>query len=131
VPELPASTRLPVGGDSRVEAGRSRNQDACNRIWQEGADAISSCLNERAHIKYGDTTMFSLQTHGRSADAIRDRYQAFFDNAFMPQIRHEQMPAANERVAYAAEFAAYQLGQINDKLGRLVDLMEPGAVRRG
>jgi len=66
-----------------------------------------------------------------SAEAIRDRYQAFFANAFMPAIRQEQMPGAEERAAYAAEFAAYQLGQINEKLGRLVELMEPGAARRG
>jgi hypothetical protein len=58
------------------------------------------------------------------ADAIRDRYRTFFDSAFMPNIRHEQMAGADERVAYAAEFAAHQLGQIDDKLGRLIEIME-------
>lgn len=71
--------------------------------------------------------MSSILAHDRSADAIRDRYRVFFDNAFMPNIRHEQMPGADERVAYAAEFAAYQLGQIDQKLGRLIELMEPSA----
>ena len=66
-----------------------------------------------------------------SAEAIRDRYQAFFANAFMPAIRQEQMPGAEERAAYAAEFAAYQLGQINEKFGRLVELMESNAARQG
>ena len=34
------------------------------------------------------------------------------------------MPGADERVAYATEFAAYHLGQIDEKLGRLVEVME-------
>jgi hypothetical protein len=66
--------------------------------------------------------MSLTQAHGR--DAIRDRYQAFFDKSFMPNIRHEQMPGADERVAYAAEFAAYRLGQIDEKLGCLIEIME-------
>ena len=69
--------------------------------------------------------------YATSTVEIRDRYQAFFANAFMPNIRHEQMPSADERVAYAAEFAAYQLGQINEKIGRLVELMESNAARQG
>ena len=75
--------------------------------------------------------MSSLNTQQSSPDSIRDRYRAFFDNAFMPNIRHEQMPGADERVAYAAEFAAYQLGQIDEKLGRLIALMESSAVKPG
>ena len=51
--------------------------------------------------------MSQARAHDATADAIRDRYRRFFDNAFMPNIRHEQMPGADERVAYAAEFAAY------------------------
>jgi hypothetical protein len=65
-----------------------------------------------------------------NADAVRDRYRAFFDNAFMPNIRPEQMPGADDRIAYAAEFAAHQLGQINQKLGQLIEIiMAPRAVR--
>ncbi len=73
--------------------------------------------------------MSSAPKHDKSADSIRDRYRSFFDNAFMPNIRHEQMPGADERIAYAAEFAAYQLGQIDGKLGRLIELMEPSAAQ--
>jgi hypothetical protein len=36
------------------------------------------------------------------------------------------MPGADERIAYAAEFAAFRLGQIDDKLGRLIEIMERG-----
>ena len=57
-------------------------------------------------------------------DAIRSRYDAFFGGDFMPLIRHEQTQGAEERMAYAAEFAAFQLGQIDKKLGRLIELME-------
>jgi hypothetical protein len=57
-------------------------------------------------------------------DAIRERYDAFFGQDFMPLIRHEQTQGAEERIAYAAEFAAFQLGQINKNLGRLLALME-------
>jgi hypothetical protein len=58
---------------------------------------------------------------------IQDRYQAFFGTDFMPLIRHEQTQGAPERLAYANEYAAHQLGEINKKLGRLVELMERNA----
>ena len=73
--------------------------------------------------------MPQTRTKDATTDAIRDRYRTFFDSAFMPNIRHEQMSGADERVAYAAEFAAHQLGQIDDKLGRLIEIMERGAAR--
>ena len=59
-----------------------------------------------------------------SDDRIRTRYEAFFDADFLPLIRHDQTQGAEERIAYANEYAAFQLGQINLKLGRLIDLME-------
>ena len=58
------------------------------------------------------------------ADPIRGRYEAFFQGDFMPLIRHEQTQGADERLAYAEEFAAYHLGQIDKKLGRLIELLE-------
>jgi hypothetical protein len=57
-------------------------------------------------------------------DAVRARYDAFFGEDFMPLIRHEQTQGAEERIAYATEFAAFQLGQIDKKLGQLIELME-------
>jgi hypothetical protein len=57
-------------------------------------------------------------------DAIRSRYDAFFGADFMPLIRHEQTQGAEERIAYATEFAAFQLGQIEKRLARLIELME-------
>lgn len=55
---------------------------------------------------------------------INDRYQTFFGTDFMPLIRHDQTQGAPERSAYADEYADFHLGQINQKLGRLIELME-------
>ena len=62
-----------------------------------------------------------------SENAIRAKYDAFFQGDFMPVIRHEQTQGSEARSAYADEFAAFQLGQINKKLGRLIELLEHGA----
>ena len=70
--------------------------------------------------------MPQTRVNATAADAMRDRYGAFFANAFAPQFRYEQMPGAEERTAYAAEFTAYRLGQIDEKLGRLIEIMERG-----
>ena len=70
--------------------------------------------------------MSQARLDNTTADAIRDRYRALFSSAFSPQFRYEQMPGAEERTAYAVEFAAYRLGQIDDKLGRLIGIMERG-----
>ena len=64
-----------------------------------------------------------------SENPIRDRYDALFGGDFMPLIRHEQTQGAPERAAYAEEFAAFHLGQINKKLGRLIELMEQRSVQ--
>jgi hypothetical protein len=39
------------------------------------------------------------------------------------------MPGADQRVAYAVEFAAYRLGEIDEKLGRLIEIMERGTAQ--
>jgi hypothetical protein len=64
-----------------------------------------------------------------AADAIRDRYRTLFAGPFAPSIRYEQMPGADQRVAYAVEFAAYRLAQIDEKLGRLIEIMERGTAQ--
>jgi hypothetical protein len=64
-----------------------------------------------------------------AADAIRDRYRTLFAGPFAPSIRYEQMPGADQRVAHAVEFAAFRLGQIDEKLGRLIEIMERGTAQ--
>ena len=59
-----------------------------------------------------------------SDNAITTRYHAFFGTDFMPLIRHDQTQGAPERAAYADEYSAFHLGQINMKLGRLIELLE-------
>ena len=73
--------------------------------------------------------MAQLRLTETTANTIRDRYQTLFAKTFTPNIRYEQMPAADERAAYAVEYAAYRLGQIDEKLGRLVEIMERGAAQ--
>ena len=73
--------------------------------------------------------MSQARLDNTTADAIRDRYRSLFANAFAPQFRYEQMPGSEERIAYAAEFAAYRLGQIDDKLGRLIGIVERGTAQ--
>lgn len=58
------------------------------------------------------------------SNPVAERYNAFFDAEFMPVIRYDQTQGAPERSAYADEYAAYHLGQINRKLGRLIELLE-------
>ncbi len=48
-----------------------------------------------------------------TATTIRDRYQTLFAKTFTAQFRYqrfryEQMPGADERIAYAMEYAAYR-----------------------
>lgn len=70
--------------------------------------------------------MAQIRLNDTTANAIRERYHTLFANAFTPHVRYEQMPGSDERTAYAAEFVAYRLGQIDDKPGRLIELMERG-----
>jgi hypothetical protein len=64
-----------------------------------------------------------------AADEIRDRYRTLFAGPFAPSIRYEQMPGVDQRVAYAVEFAAFRLGQIDEKLGRLIEIMARGTAQ--
>jgi hypothetical protein len=81
---------------------------------------------DREFHQTGRHAMAQLRLTETTANTIRDRYQTLFAKDFTPNIRYEQMPAAGERCAYAAEYAAYRLGQIDEKLGRLIEIMERG-----
>lgn len=70
--------------------------------------------------------MSQARLNDSTADAIRERHRALFASTFAPQIRYEQMPGSEERIAFAAEFSAYRLGQVNDKLASLIEIMERG-----
>jgi hypothetical protein len=85
--------------------------------------------HDREFHQTGRLAMAQLRLTETTANTIRDRYQTLFAKVFTPNIRYEQMPAADERTAYAAEYAAYRLGQIDEKLGRLIEIMERGTVQ--
>ena len=53
----------------------------------------------------------------------KEQYQAEYD----PGYRAGSMPTPDIRLANAADYAAYQLGQINLNLARLVDVLEKRA----
>ena len=65
-----------------------------------------------------------------ATDPIREQYDAFFQANFMALIRHAQTQGAEQRSAYAAEFTAYHLGQIDTKLGRLIEILEQSITPR-
>jgi hypothetical protein len=52
-----------------------------------------------------------------------DRHKAYMEGDFNPPYLPTNMPAADLRLANAAEYAAYQLGQINQNLKTIVRLL--------
>ena len=57
----------------------------------------------------------------KDEEALASRLKQYMDQDFDPG--HCSMPF-DMRLALAAEYAAYQLGQINRKLGRLIEAAE-------
>jgi hypothetical protein len=121
--------------------------EALNRQFQIDAGLASRAAGQQTPVAPADFPLTRNGDHGRqfqqtkrhamaqlrlndtTANTIRDRYQALFAKDFTPNIRYEQMPGADERSAYAVEYAAYRLGQIDEKLGRLIEIMERGAAQ--
>lgn len=52
------------------------------------------------------------------------RHKAYMEGDFNPGYTAFATPAADVRLANAAEYAAYQLGQINRNLAKLVEILE-------
>jgi hypothetical protein len=73
-----------------------------------------------------EVQMAHARLNEATAEVIRDRYRTSFASAFVPQFRYDQMPGTEERTAYAAEFVAFRLGQIDEKLGCLIAVLERG-----
>ncbi len=55
----------------------------------------------------------------------KQRMESDFNPGYLP----ESMPAADIRMVHAAEYSAYQLGQINRNLARLIEILEKGGSR--
>ena len=64
------------------------------------------------------------------SDAIKDRVRAGMEAEFLPDPSPDTLSQVDRRMANAAEYIAYHLGQIDNKLDRLIALLEAQAKRQ-
>ena len=57
-------------------------------------------------------------------EATRESVRATMESDFLPEPSPDTLSQVDRRMAHAAEYVAYRLGQIDNKLGRLVALLE-------
>ena len=57
-------------------------------------------------------------------EATRESVRAAMESDFLPEPSPDTLSQVDRRMAHAAEYVAYRLGQIDNKLGRLVALLE-------
>jgi len=57
-------------------------------------------------------------------EATRESVRASMESDFLPEPSPDTLSQVDRRMAHAAEYVAYRLGQIDNKLGRLVTLLE-------
>ena len=62
-------------------------------------------------------------------DTTRDRIRATMEAEFLPEPSPDTLSQVDRRMANAAEYVAYHLGQIDKKLDRLIALLESAADR--
>jgi hypothetical protein len=62
-------------------------------------------------------------------DTTRDRIRATMEGEFLPEPSPDTLSQVDRRMANAAEYMAYHLGQIDKKLDRLITLLESAADR--
>ena len=60
-------------------------------------------------------------------EASRDRLRADMEAEFLPEPSPDTLSQVDRRMANAAEYIAYHLGQIDKKLDRLIALLEASA----
>ena len=57
-------------------------------------------------------------------EATRESVRANMESDFLPEPSPDTLSQVDRRMAHAAEYVAYRLGQIDNKLGRLVALLD-------
>jgi hypothetical protein len=57
-------------------------------------------------------------------ETIKARQRALYEADFEPRPSQGSSPSSDDRLANAAEYAAFQLGQVNRKLDRLIAAVE-------
>jgi hypothetical protein len=68
-----------------------------------------------------------MTTKTERDQVIYERWHARMENDFAPDHTPEQTPEPSLRLAIAAEYAAFQLGQINRKLDKFIEAFESAA----
>jgi hypothetical protein len=63
-------------------------------------------------------------------EVIKDRVSADMEADFLPEPSPDTLSQVDRRMANAAEYIAYQIGQIDKKLDRLLALLEASAQER-
>jgi len=71
-----------------------------------------------------------MTTKAERDDIIHERWRARMDNDFAPHHTPEQTPDPSVRLAIAAEYAAFQLGQINRKLDKIVEGLSASTAKK-
>jgi hypothetical protein len=71
-----------------------------------------------------------LTTKAERDDIIHERWRARMENDFAPHHTPEQTPDPSVRLAIAAEYAAFQLGQINRKLDTMIEALTASIVKK-
>ncbi len=71
-----------------------------------------------------------MTTKAERDEAIHERWRARMENDFAPHHTPEQTPDPNVRLAVAAEYAAFQLGQINRKLDTMIEALRASIAKK-
>ena len=64
-----------------------------------------------------------MTTKAERDDIIHERWRARMESDFAPHHTPEQTPEPSVRLAIAAEYVAFQLGQINRKLDTMIEAL--------
>ena len=71
-----------------------------------------------------------MTTKAERDEVIHERWRARMENDFAPHHTPEQTPDPSVRLAIAAEYAAFQLGQINRKLDTMIEALTASIVKK-
>jgi hypothetical protein len=71
-----------------------------------------------------------MTTKAERDENIHERWRARMENDFAPHHTPEQAPEPTVRLAIAAEYAAFQLGQINRKLDTMIEALNTSAAKK-
>ena len=71
-----------------------------------------------------------MTTKAERDEIIHEPWRARMENDFAPHHTPEQTPDPSVRLAMAAEYAAFQLGQINRKLDTVIEALAASIAKK-